>query len=471
MSDLLSYEPYSGALCWQGTESSEQICVDAVATAADAWQNWAALSHEQRVAILYGYRDRVVERKAELAELISRETGKALWDATTEAGAVAAKVDLICAAWDERCAEKSNEVAGKQTSVRPAALGVCVVIGPFNFPAHLPNGQIIPALLAGNSVVFKPAETAPAVGAWLVQRLHEAGVPETVVSCVQGGRAVGAKLIEQPAIAAVYFTGSWQAGCAIHRQLAGRPDVLLALEMGGNNPLIITDDVTVDHAARIAVVSACISAGQRCTCARRIFLPTGAQGDAVLAGMVNLIKHLRIGNPLSSDPVFCGPLIHAAAANALYAREQLCVDAGGTSILPVEQLEGHSHLVRPGIIDVSQCAMLPDEEVFGPLVHVYRVSDFETALQQANASCYGLSASLISNNPEDYQRFRKMIRAGLVNWNVPTTGASGRLPFGGMGHSGNHRSAGWHAVDFCSFPVASVEQTQTEEIALQGLGP
>jgi succinylglutamic semialdehyde dehydrogenase len=330
------------------------------------------------------------------------------------------------------------------------------VLGPFNFPGHLPNGHILPALLAGNTVAFKPSELTPHVGELMVRYWREAGLPDGVLNIVQGGREVGEALVAHQEINAVFFTGSFNGGRAINRALADRPGVITALEMGGNNPLIVDQAADIRAAAYLTIQSAFISAGQRCSCARRLIVPTG--NDEFIETLIRMMAGVRVG-PFDMEPApFMGRVISDAAADKLLDAQRELVKRGGRMIVEMKSVEGQSRsMLRPGIIDVTDVRDRSDEELFGPLLQLIRVPDFDAAIREANATAYGLAAGLFSDDRQLYERFFHESRAGIVNWNRALTGASSRLPFGGVGHSGNGRPSAYFAADYCDYAVASIE--------------
>ena len=233
---LVSIEPATGAELWSAETGN---AADEVAAARAAWPEWAAHSLSYRTESLRRFANVVRTREAEFADLIARETGKPFWEARTEVGAVVNKVDISVNAYAERTPQKKLEAAlGSKVAVRHKPHGVLAVLGPFNFPAHLPNGHIVPALIAGNAIVFKPSEKTPASGEFLVQCYHEAGVPEGAVRLLIGGPEQGRALASQPGIDGLLFTGSARAGSALHKQFADTPGKILALELGGNNPIV-----------------------------------------------------------------------------------------------------------------------------------------------------------------------------------------------------------------------------------------
>jgi len=370
------------------------------------------------------------------------------------------KVDISVAAFSERTGQRRLEAAmGARQSVRHKPHGVMAVLGPYNFPAHLPNGHIVPALLAGNAVVFKPSEKTPAVGEMLVRLYHEAGVPEDAVRLVLGGPDEGKALAAHPDVGGILFTGSAQTGIAINRQFAANPGKILALEMGGNNPIVAWDTADVPSAATLIVQSAFLSSGQRCTAASRLIVKDEL-AHTLVGEVKKLADRLIVDHPHADPAPYMGPVIDNQAADQLTESFLYLMSNGGKPIKHMVRTTKGLPFVTPAIIDVTAMAERPDIELFGPLLQVVRVPDFESAIREANNTRYGLSAALIGGSPEQYNQFWANIRAGIVNWNRPTNGASSSAPFGGVGISGNHRPSAYYAADYCAYPVVSVEIEQ-----------
>jgi succinylglutamic semialdehyde dehydrogenase len=336
------------------------------------------------------------------------------------------------------------------------------VYGPYNFPGHLPNGHIVPALIAGNTLVFKPSEYAPRTAVKTVQLWERAGLPQGVLNLVNGGRDTGIALGQNPIIDGVLFTGSSQTGAALHRQFGGQPGKMLALEMGGNNPLVVWDVQDIDAAVHHTVMSAFISAGQRCTCARRLVIQDNAAGQAFLDRLVDVAAGLQVGASNAEPQPFMGPVVSSAVAARLVQAQAEMAHKGGKVLLQMRQLDSETGFVTAGIVDTTDAHGIADEEWFGPLLQVIRVQDFDAALRVANATEFGLAAALLSPSEELWQRFAVRARAGIVNWNRPTTGAASSAPFGGVGKSGNHRPSAYYAADYCAYPVASIETSELE---------
>jgi succinylglutamic semialdehyde dehydrogenase len=452
-----STDPATGETVWRGNAATAGEVEAAVAAARPASESWADRTSEDRARVLEAFAERLKANKAGLAELISTETGKPLWEADEEVGAMAGKVALSIQAARERRSPAEFDLAGATAAVRFKPHGVVAVFGPFNFPGHLPNGHIAPALLAGNAVVFKPSELTPAVAQRTAELWQEAGLPPGVLNLVHGSRDTGAALASHPGVDGLFFTGSVAGGVSLHRAWGDQPHRILALEMGGNNPLVVWDAADEDAAAYAIVQSAFITAGQRCSCARRLILPTGTAGDAQLERLTGMTAAIRVGAYRQRPEPFMGPVISDTAAERLMAGKNDLLAHGARELVEMRPAGPRPALLRPGIVDVTDVPDRPDEELFGPLLQVIRVPDFDAAVREANNTRFGLAAGLLSDDRSLYEQFYRRVRAGVVNWNRPTTGASGRLPFGGVGLSGNHHPSGYYAADYCSYPVASLE--------------
>ena len=463
---LISTEPATGAEIWSGQigDSTREV-----AAARAAWPAWAAHSVSYRSEALRRFANEVRKREQAFADLIARETGKPYWEAKTEVAAVVGKVEISINAYSERTPQRRLEAAlGNKVAVRHKPHGVMAVLGPYNFPAHLPNGHIVPALLAGNAVVFKPSEKTPASGALLVECYHAAGIPEGVVRLLIGGPDEGRALASEPGIDGLLFTGSARVGQALHRQFAETPHKMLALELGGNNPLVVWQAKDIPAAATIAVQSAYLSAGQRCTAARRLIVEDGQEGPLVEA-IVKLIDRIMIDHPHADPQPFMGPVIDCAAADYLQDQWVELMIKGGKPIRRLDRPYEERPYLTPALIDVTDAKDRPDEELFGPVLQMIRVKDFDAAIDEANNTRFGLAASLVGGSPELYDRFWANVRAGVINWNKPTNGAPSSAPFGGIGLSGNHRPSAYYAADYCAYPVTSSEAEIVRAAIDQGL--
>ncbi|WP_374293834.1 succinylglutamate-semialdehyde dehydrogenase [Sphingomonas sp.] len=452
--ELISFEPATGtelARFAVGTADAE------VAAAREAWAGWAARPLAFRIETMRRFANVVRAKSDAFTDLIARETGKPLWEARTEVDSVVAKVDISVSAYADRTSQRRMEQPmGARIAVRHKPHGVLAVLGPYNFPAHLPNGHIVPALIAGNAVVFKPSEKTPAVGAFMVDCYREAGVPAGCIRLLIGGPAEGKALAEHAGIDGLLFTGSARTGLALNRLFADRPEKILALEMGGNNPIVVWDTPDLHSAAVLVIQSAFTTAGQRCTAARRLIVESRLY-DPLIETVCGLVRRLIVGAPHDQPAPFMGPVIDNDVADQLGESFLALLMRGGRPIRHLERPDPARPFLSPAIIDVTGMAERPDIELFGPILQVSRADDFDQAIAEANATRYGLSASLVSQTPGLYDRFWANIRAGIVNWNKPTNGAASNAPFGGVGWSGNHRPSAYYAADYCAYPVVSSE--------------
>ena len=458
--------PATGKTSWEGQASSAAQVNEAVEAAQDAGRDWRHVPQSRRTQILEAYAGEVEKRAEDISEAISNDMGKARWESLAEAGAMKGKIAVSIDAQVERAGGRSQETAfgGAHLTHRPH--GVMAVFGPFNFPGHLPNGHIVPALLAGNTCVFKPSELAPSVAKIMVECFEVAGLPDGVLNVVHGGRETGAALLDAD-INGLLFTGSAKTGTAFHRHFAGRPDIILALEMGGNNPLIVWDPADPEAAGDIAAQSAFLTTGQRCTCARRVYVPDNAFGQSVIEAIVERARGLKIG-AWDEEDVFMGPLVSVHAAQAAVDFQTMLSKAGGKPLRRLKKMDRGGGFVTAGVIDVTDASNVPDEELFGPLIQVHRVKDFDAAIAHANDTRFGLSGGLVSDDEALWLRAHNEMRAGILNWNRPTAGASGNMPFGGPGLSGNFRPGAYYASDYCAWPQASQTAGKANRLKAQG---
>ena len=452
-----SLNPVTQQVIWAGNGATVEQVESAVQAARQAFPAWATRSLDERISVLETFAATLKSRAEEIARCIGEETGKPLWESATEVTSMANKIAISVQSYRERTGEKSGPLGDATAVLRHKPHGVVAVFGPYNFPGHLPNGHIVPALLAGNTVLFKPSELTPKVAELTVQCWVEAGLPAGVLNLLQGARETGIALASNPGIDGLFFTGSSRTGNHLHQQFAGRPDKILALEMGGNNPLVVDEVADVDAAVYTIIQSAFISAGQRCTCARRLLVPEGAWGDALLARLVAVSATIAVGAFDQQPAPFMGSVISLAAAKALMDAQELLLANGAVALLEMTQPQAQAALLTPGIIDVTEVSERADEELFGPLLQVIRYADFAAAIAEANNTQYGLAAGLLSDSEARYQQFWLESRAGIVNWNKQLTGAASTAPFGGVGASGNHRASAYYAADYCAYPVASLE--------------
>lgn len=464
-----SYNPASGVKIWEGKALGSEEIDKAVTSSREAFALWSNLTFEERVSHLENFQIALKDDQVSLAVAISEETGKPLWDSKLEVAAMINKVNISITAYQDRCKELTIELPNALSKTRHKPHGVVAVFGPYNFPCHLPNGHIVPALLAGNTCLFKPSELTPYTAEVTMKIWETAGLPKNVIQLVLGGKETGKILSHHRGINGLFFTGSFNTGSILAKQFSAHPEKILALEMGGNNPLIVYQASDLKTASYLTIQSAFLTSGQRCTCARRLIIDKGRQGDDFLEELITWIGKIKIGSFTDIPEPFMGPVISSEAAkNLLQIQEDLKLK-GGKSLVEMKSLG--SAFLTPGLMDVTEVTNRDDTEIFGPFLQVIRVNNFESAIKEANQTAYGLSAGLISDNKKLYEQFYQEIKAGVVNWNNPLTGATSHAPFGGIGQSGNHRPSAYYAADYCAFPVAclEVEKLKMPSIIVPGI--
>ncbi|GLR72299.1 succinylglutamate-semialdehyde dehydrogenase [Agaribacter marinus] len=457
-----SIDPAKNQTVWQGNEATNEQVNTAVAAARKAFTSWSMLSVDERLVYIKRFGELLTENKAKLAKIIAIDTGKPEWETATEVGAMIGKLGISEKAYHERTGTIENPMPAGKAILRHRPHGVVAIFGPYNFPGHLPNGHIVPALIAGNTIVFKPSDLTPLVAEFTVQLWEQVGLPAGVLNLVQGQVETGKALAGNPQVDGLFFTGSSTTGKLLHEQFSGQPGKILALEMGGNNPLVVTEVNNIDAAVHDIIQSAFVTSGQRCTCARRLFLPATPNGDAILSKLISATNTIKIGLYDDESQPFLGAMISVRAAKMMVKAQNDIVALGGKILVELRHIDNNTGFVSPGIVDVNEVKNLPDEEHFGPLLKVYRYSSLDEAIKESNNTKFGLSAGLLADKKEDYDYFLPRIRAGIVNWNRPITGASSAAPFGGIGESGNHRASAYYAADYCAYPVASVELDEVE---------
>ena len=455
---LNSINPATAKILWQGNSATPVQMDNAIVAARQAFGPWMSLSLDARYNLLQKFVHNLTTQQENLAETLSQETGKPLWESKTEITAMIGKLEISKQAYQDRCKEYTKDLQGVTSITRHKPHGVVLVLGPFNFPGHLPNGHIIPALLAGNTVIVKPSEFTPYISYKIMQCWQAAGLPAGVINMIQGAGDVGKYLVDHQDIDALIFTGSSATGQKIQETSLKHSSRILALEMGGNNPLVVYKPDNIAAAVYNCIQSAFITAGQRCTCARRLIVVKDKQGEDFVASLIKAITQIKVGPCTDQPEPFMGTVISNAAAEHILAEYQKLVQAGVMVLVPMTRLQPNLAFLTPSLIDVTNL-VVPDEEIFGPLLKLTWVTDFETAIKEANNTKYGLSAGIFTSQAEIYQQFYQQIRAGIVNWNRPLTGASSSAPFGGIGCSGNHRPSAYYAADYCAYPVVSSEDT------------
>lgn len=458
-----------------------------------AYPIWSALSQDQRNHYLEKLAKIYQEKCEEIAILISRETGKPLWESRLEAKALAQKIDItlkksLPLVRDTLLASLGPGTQGKVTY---RSKGAFLVLGPFNFPAHLPNGHIIAALATGNTVVFKPSEKTPATGEKLAECFHQAGFPKGVFNLVQGGADIAQALVTHESFAGVLFTGSYAVGRKIQEALWDQPQKTLALEMGGKNSALVWKDADLENALYEVLKGAYITCGQRCSSTSRLILHKEIK-EKFLKEFIRLSQKIKIGH--WKDKSFMGPLIDAKAvlrfekAYQEAKQEKAFLHLTGQKIKPLNGYYVSPTLVEPEKYNPS--SFYQNEELFLPFLSVYCVSREEEALELINQSglkpvkssyreesveenlasaennhqnSYGLCLSLFSKEEPLMKKILQSARVGVFHWNLSTCSASSSLPFGGLGKSGNDHPAGLFAVYSCMTPVAFLKKDFLQE--------
>lgn len=456
---IKSYNPSTEKEIWTGEVLSDAQLCEVVNNAREKQVSFEATELKKREEIIQRFAQLAKEKTDEIARVISEENGKPFWEAKTEVNALTTKVQATIDAYAERAATKTKEMpgGGKVSVTRFRPHGVMLVLGPFNFPMSMPNSHIMPALYAGNTVIFKPSERTPMCAECYADLWQQAGLPESVLQVVYGGTEIGSSLVASTDINGILFIGSRQGGETISKATAHDTGKICALEMGGNSPLIIWDYNDIRAAIHIAIQSAYISGGQRCSAARRIIVNQKLR-DEYIPRLASAVSNIAVGKPFDTDPVpFMGPLIDKKAVDQFIADYDELINKGGKAIVETKILyEIGNNFVKPALIDVSNIKV-SDKEIFGPLLQVSYADSLEQAIYMANNTQFGLASGIVTQNRENYEMFFSKTKAGIINWNQPLTGATTIAPFGGVKASGNNRSAGYLSVDYCSYPCASIE--------------
>ena len=450
-----SINPFSGELLWVGESATTQTVNEAVAAARKAFPAWARLSVSQREQFLSRFVALVQEHAEPLTRLIATEAGKPLWESKTEANSLVTKLGASVDAYKSRVSESEREVRGLRSRTRYLPHGVMAVLGPFNFPASMANSHIMPALLAGNTVVFKPSELTPVVGLIVSRLWQQAGLPQGVMNCITGAKRTGEYLVSHKDVNGVLLVGSHTAGMSILHTLANSPQKVVALEMGGNSPLVVWDYDDLDAVVHVIIQSAFLSGGQRCSAARRLLVRD--TDSTLIPRLTEVLQKLRLGDfNLKPEPYY-GPLIRPEAADRVTRRIKELISGGATPILESVQQGPIGTVLTPGLLDVDNCTNDSDEEIFGPVLKIRRYREFADAIRIANDTKFGLAAGIICRQKEQFDEFFHSVQAGIANWNQQLTGATTLAPFGGIKQSGNFRPAGFLSADYCSYAVASFE--------------
>lgn len=430
----------------------------AVEAARRAQKAWDRLGFEGRKTILLRFADELTARKEDIARRIAEQAGKPLWEAMTEAAALPEKIRIMTGEGARYTADVHPEgLAGGSFRHRP--LGVAAVLGPFNFPLHLPNGHIIPALFHGNTVVVKPSELTSDCFVPYAEAAQAAGIPDGVLNLVHGPGPVGAALASHTDVDAVMFTGSYDTGLRIKRATLEHHWKLLALEMGGKNTSIVLEDADLTQAAHDIAFASYMTAGQRCSATSRIVVAAPVFDDFVDA-FRDVSRRVTVGHT-TQETAFMGPLINETAFQRFLAAQEQTEGGRLENLLPGGRTRDdlHGFYVAPALWhahELDERGPHQSEEIFGPDVVLYRASSDAEILRIANGTPYGLACSVYGQDEARFEELGWDLEVGILNWNRSTCGASSRLPFGGVKKSGNHRASAVHAGLYCGYPQAQL---------------
>jgi acyl-CoA reductase-like NAD-dependent aldehyde dehydrogenase/4-aminobutyrate aminotransferase-like enzyme len=451
---LLSTNPARDGATVVSARWSPSRVDEAVAAAKAAQPGWSRLSFDERWAHLARFRAAIEAKKEHLADAIVQEIGKIRSEARIEIQTLIGRFDLV--AGQIKNDLRDGQLAGfPNEALRWHPHGVVAVIGPFNFPLHLCHAHVVPALLLGNTVVMKPSEVAPLAGIRYAEVALEAGLPPGVLNVVHGKAATGAAIVAHPDVHALAFTGSWPVGRRISEAVLDRPELLIALEMGGKNTAIVCEDADVRQAAHELIVGSYLTTGQRCTCTDRVLVHR-ARAAALIDALRPLVASLRFGDPDDAS-AFAGPLATEAGRDKLERAMAACEAAGAEVPVEGRRLPGgffrsaSFHVLPRGVHELPGYT---DVELFGPDLGLEVVDDDDEAIAVVNASPYGFANSVFTPSDARFDRYYRETRVGILNRNRSTNQASPRLPFGGTGRSGNFRPAGSFAPRNLAIPVA-----------------
>ena len=423
----------------------------AIAAASEAAPAWANMGIQQRSDMLDTIGQTILNRKEELGTLLSREEGKTLPEGIGEAARAGYIFKFFAAEVLRQAGELVDSVRpGLDVAVTRSPVGVVGLITPWNFPIAIPAWKIAPALAYGNTVVFKPSELVPGCALALAEIIHECEVPAGVFNLVIGpGNIVGGKIVNDTRVNAISFTGSVDTGRMIAQQAAARM-AKVQLEMGGKNPLIVTDDANLDNAVNCAIQGAFYSTGQRCTASSRIICTPGIH-DKFVEACTKATASLTVGNALHSDTQI-GPVVNASQLKKDLEYIDIAKAEGAQLLCGGERLtlEKDGFYMTPALFaDTRNDMRINVEEVFGPVAAIIKADDFDHAMSIANDSEFGLSAGICTTSLQYASEFKRRSQAGMVMVNVPTAGVDYHVPFGGTkGSSYGSREQGSYAKEF-----------------------
>jgi len=440
-----------------------------VDSASNGYAKWRLLDLSERANYLKKYQHALRTKRDEIAEAIAWEIGKPLWEARTEADAVIAKVDVTINDSLERIAGKKFENILPNTSgqIIYKPIGPSFIIGPFNFPCHLANGQILSALLGGNSIIFKPSGRSFYSGQLLIECFHRAGFPAGVVNLINGRGDAATQLMKEKAIKGIYFTGSNNVGRHIMEVTHKDFSKLVALEMGGKNTSIVHKDANVEQALGELIKACYLTTGQRCTSTSIIAIHNSLQNE-FMDKFHQLAKRIIVDHPVEHETEpFMGPLVDENAFKDYLNFMEMAREEKADVIMEGQKLEKKfpGHYVSPSIHYLAK----PNpqgkffmSEIFGPNCTFIPYQDIEEAIAINNMGEYGLAAGVFTADEQTFNLCLRDLEVGVMNWNRSSVGASSRLPFGGFKNSGNYRPAAVATIDSCVHAVSCLSVSADE---------
>ncbi len=444
-----------------------------VESAVDGFRFWRKLSTNDRVNFLKKYQEQVIAKQDLMAEAIALESGKPLWEAKTEVASVIGKVDVTIKESLPRVADIHIEgiAANTNGAVYFRPLGPSLVIGPFNFPCHLANTQILSALITGNSFIFKPSEKTAYSAQILIDCFHEAGFPKGVVNLCQGDGEIARRLTGHKDIRGVYFTGSKEVGLQILKNTHTDLSKLVALELGGKNSSIIHKDANVELALEEVLKACYLTAGQRCTSTSLIPIHRSLK-DKFIDRFHQLSKKIIVDHPTDFKKTpFMGPLIDQRSLDQYLLFMGMAKREGFEEIMRGKHLtrEKQGYYVSPSIHYAEAWkdnSHFLQSEIFGPNTTFIPYDEIEEAIEITNATEYGLAAGVFTSDQGTFTKCLEEIESGLVNLNRATCGASASLPFGGVKNSGNYHPAAVAMIDACVYQKASLQYVEAKASGL-----
>ena len=440
-----------------------------IESACHGFDYWRKLELDKRISFLKSYQEQLISKQEQFATAIALEAGKPLWEAKTEAAALISKVDVTINESLKRIEQKNyQEILPKtQGALYFKPLGPSLIIGPFNFPCHLANGQILSALIAGNSIIFKPSEKTCYSGELLIECFHQAGFPKGVINLAQGDGETARRMLKDKRIKGVFFTGSKEVGLKVLQSTHQDLSKLVSLELGGKNPAIVHKDADFDFTLQELLKGAFLTTGQRCTSTSLVFIHH-SMAQKFVESFHQLAKKIIVDHPIDHQrEPFMGPLIDQRSLDEYLLYMGMAKREGMEEIMRGKQLEREN----PGFY-VSPSIHYSDKfnfdghflasEIFGPNCSIIPYQDEEEAIALANSTEYGLACSVFTKDQSFFDLCVRDIDSGLINLNRSTVGASAKLPFGGVKNSGNYRPAAVSTIDACVYQMSSLQSDHLE---------